>query len=65
MLKWALTLLLVVLVIGLCQPRLAERLRLGRLPGDLRFRWRGRDYAFPFATTLLFSLLAALLFRLV
>lgn len=64
MLKWVLSLLLVIVLFGLIRPKLAERLRLGRLPGDLRFRLRGRDYAFPFTTTLLFSLLATLLFRL-
>jgi hypothetical protein len=64
MLKWALSLFLVVLLVGLPRPGLAQRLRLGRLPGDLRFRLRGRDYVFPFATTLLFSLVATLLFRL-
>jgi hypothetical protein len=62
--KWALSLLLVVLLLGLLHPRLVDRLRLGRLPGDLRFRLRGRDYLLPFASTLLLSLLAALLFRL-
>ena len=63
MLKWALSLFLVVLLIGLFQPKLASRLHLGRLPGNVRFRLRGREYVFPFTTTLLFSLLAALLFR--
>lgn len=64
MLKWSLSLVLVVLLVGFLQPRLAARLRLGRLPGDMTFRFRGRDYAFPFTSTLLFSLLAILLFRL-
>lgn len=64
MLKWALALILVVLLLGLLQPGLAARLRLGRLPGDLHFRFRGREYRFPFTSTLLLSLLAALLFRL-
>ena len=63
MLKWALVLFLVVVLLGLMHPGLAARLRLGRLPGDLRFRLRGRDYRFPFASTLLLSLLATLLFR--
>jgi hypothetical protein len=61
--KWTLTLLLVVLLLGLLRPGLAARLRLGRLPGDVHFRLRGRDYLFPFASTLLLSLLVTLLFR--
>lgn len=56
MLKWLIVLLATVIVIGLLQPSL---LQLGRLPGDLRFRLRGREYAFPFASVILFSLLAA------
>jgi len=64
MLKWALALGLFVIVLGLLHPRQAARLRLGRLPGALAFRFRGRDYVFPFTTTLLLSLLLTLLLRL-
>lgn len=56
MLKWLIVLFATVFVVGLLQPRL---LQLGRLPGDLRFRLRGREYSFPFASVILFSLLAA------
>ena len=56
MLKWLIVMVAAVLVIGLLQPRL---LKLGRLPGDLRFRLRGREYSFPFASVLVFSLVAA------
>lgn len=58
MLKWLIVLMATVLVIGLLQPRLP---RPGRLPGDLRFRLRGRDYSLPFASVILFSLVAALI----
>lgn len=64
MLKWALALCLVVLLLGILQPKLAERLRLGRLPGDVAFRFRGRPYVFPFTTTLLLSALLTLVSRL-
>ena len=63
MLKWLLVLGLLVLVTGLIQPGLARRLRLGRLPGDFSFRFRGRAYHFPFATTLLISLIAGWILR--
>ncbi|BAO31341.1 DUF2905 domain-containing protein [Sulfuritalea hydrogenivorans] len=56
MLKWLIVLFATVFVFGLLQPRL---LQLGRLPGDLRFKLRGREYSFPFASVILFSLLAA------
>lgn len=61
MLKWLIAVFAAVFVIGLMQPRLARALRLGHLPGDVRFRFRGREYAFPFASTVLMSLLLALL----
>jgi len=64
MLKWIVTLCVVVLVIGVLQPRLAAWLKMGRLPGDLRFRLRGRDYLLPFASVILLSLLASVLMRL-
>ncbi len=64
MLKWLLVLFLLVLLLGVAQPKLAAWLRLGRLPGDLRFRLRGREYLFPFASVILLSLLASLLLRL-
>jgi hypothetical protein len=61
MLKWLIAVFAAVFVIGLLQPKLARILRLGYLPGDLRFRWRGREYGFPFASTILLSFLAALI----
>jgi len=64
MLKWLLALLITVLVAGVFLPRLVARLGIGRLPGDVSFRFRGRLYAFPFGSALLLSLLATLLFRL-
>ncbi len=64
MLKWLIALLITVLVAGVFLPRLAALLRIGRLPGDVSVRWRGRPYHFPFGTALLLSLLATLLYRL-
>lgn len=56
MLKWLIVMVATVFVIGLLQPRL---LQPGRLPGDLRFRLRGREYAFPFGSVIIFSVVAA------
>lgn len=61
MLKWLFTLILAVFVLGLLAPLLARHLPLGRLPGDLEFRYRERNYRFPFASTLLFSALLMLI----
>ena len=63
MLKWLIALFAAVFIVGLLQPRLAKLFRLGHLPGDVRFRYRGREYGFPFASTLLLSLLLALIIR--
>lgn len=63
-LKWLVSIVLVVVLLGALQPRLAAWMRLGRLPGDLRLKFRGRDYLFPFASVLLLSLIASILMRL-
>lgn len=64
MLKWLIVLMAAVFVVGLLQPRLSRLLRLGRLPGDLRLRLRGREYVFPFASAILLSLVAGFIARL-
>lgn len=65
MLKWILTLVIAVFLLGILSPYLARFIRFGKLPGDIVFRRRGRTYAFPFATTILFSLLLWLLSRII
>ena len=64
MLKWLIVLVAAVFIVGLLQPRLARLLQLGRLPGDLRLRLRGKDYVFPFASAVLLSLVAGLIGQL-
>lgn len=65
MLKWIVVIVLMVLVTGLFRPALSRHLRLGRLPGDLHFRLRGREYQFPFTSTVLLSLIAWWILRTV
>ena len=65
MLKWLLTLVIAIFLLGIVGPHLARFIRFGRLPGDLAFRFRGRNYAFPFASVLIFSLLLWLVSRIV
>jgi hypothetical protein len=62
-LKWLLTLLVALAVLTALAPWLA-RFGLGRLPGDVTVRVKGRDYALPFTTTILLSLALTLLARL-
>jgi multisubunit Na+/H+ antiporter MnhG subunit len=61
--KWLLVMVAVVLLLGWFAPQLA-RLGLWRLPGDLRFRHKGRDYHLPITSTLLISLLLTLMLRM-
>jgi len=63
MLKWVVALLVALVVLTLLSPWLA-RFGLGRLPGDLSVRVKGRDYFLPFTTTILLSLALTLLARL-
>jgi hypothetical protein len=64
MLKWLLTLMLALVVLTLCTPWL-RKFGLGRLPGDITLRFKGRDYYVPLTTTILLSLALTLLARLV
>jgi hypothetical protein len=63
LLKWIVTLLVALVVLTALSPWLA-RLGLGRLPGDLSIRVKGRDYALPFTTTILLSLALTLIAQL-
>ena len=63
MLKWVLTVLVALAVLTALSPWLA-RFGLGRLPGDVMLKVRGRDYYLPFTTTILLSLALTLLSRL-
>ena len=64
MVKWLLVLVVAVVVISLAMPWLS-RYGLGRLPGDITVRWRGRPVYLPITTTLLLSLALTLLGRLI
>lgn len=61
MLKWLIVILVIVLVTGMFRSTLSRHLRLGRLPGDLHFHFRGRPYHFPFTSTVLLSAVAMLI----
>ena len=65
MLKWILTLVIAIFLLGILSPHLARFIRYGKLPGDAAFRFRGRVYAFPFASVLIFSLLLWLVSRII
>jgi hypothetical protein len=62
--RWLLTMFIALAVLTALQPWL-RRLGIGRLPGDLNFRIGGREYSFPFASTVLMTVLMFLIGRLI
>jgi hypothetical protein len=63
-LKWLLVLVVAIVIISLATPWLSRR-GLGRLPGDVTVRWRGRPIYIPITSTILLSLLLTLVARLI
>ncbi len=63
MIRWLLVVFLALLLFSGLRPWL-EKLGLGRLPGDFRFRFAGREWFLPFASSVALSLLAMLIIRL-
>ena len=64
MIRWMIVIFLALLLISWATP-LLQKMGLGRLPGDLRFRAFGRDWFLPFASTVLLSFIASLVGYLV
>jgi len=60
-LKWLLTLVMALLVLGFATPWL-RRVGLGRMPGDINIERNGRQYSFPIGSTVMLSLLASLIY---
>lgn len=61
MLKWLLTLVIALLLLGVLSPWL-RKLGFGRLPGDIEIRHNGQRYTFPIGSTVMLSLLASLMY---
>jgi hypothetical protein len=64
MIRWLIVVFLALLLINGLTPWL-RKLGMGRLPGDFRFRLFGREWFIPLTTTVLLSLVCALIARLV
>ena len=60
MIRWVFVIFVGLVVFANLLPWL-QKLGIGRLPGDLRFRLFGRIYTIPFASTILLSLAILLL----
>lgn len=64
MLKWLVTLFIVLVILAAATPwlrRLAGRAGIRRVPGDFQVPLRGRVYYVPFASTVVLSLLVYLI----
>jgi hypothetical protein len=62
LLKWLLVMVFGIVVLSLASPWLARH-GLGRLPGDITIRWRGRLVRIPITTTILLSIVLTLILR--
>lgn len=64
MIRWLIIIFLALLLINGLHAWL-QRIGLGRLPGDFRFRLFGREFFLPVASTVVLSLVAAAIVRFV
>ncbi|MHB8951081.1 MAG: DUF2905 domain-containing protein [Rhodoferax sp.] len=64
MLRWLFVVFLALLLLNGLMPWL-RKLGFGKLPGDFSFRLFGRDWFIPLSTTIVLSLLASWVSKLV
>jgi hypothetical protein len=62
--RWVIVVFLALLLIGWLTPFL-QRLGFGKLPGDFRFKLFGREWFIPLASTLVLSMVAGGIARLI
>lgn len=63
MIRWLLVIFVILIVLNGASPVL-RNLGLGKLPGDFRFQLFGREFFLPVTTTVLLSMVAALVAKL-
>ena len=63
MIRWLIVIFVALVVFSVFREAL-EKIGLGRLPGDLRFRFAGREWFVPLASSLVISLLGLLVSQL-
>ena len=64
MIRWIIVIFLALMLINWVSP-LLQRLGFGKLPGDFRFRLFGREWFIPLATTVILSLVAGVISKLI
>lgn len=64
MIRWIIVIFLALMLINWLSPFL-QRMGFGKLPGDFRFRLLGRDWFIPLTTTIVLSLVAGAISKIV
>lgn len=64
MFRWLIVIFLALILISWFSP-LLQKLGVGKLPGDFRFRLFGREWFIPLASTVVLSVVAALIAKFV
>ena len=64
MIRWMIVIFLALMFISWFSP-LLQKLGFGKLPGDLRFRLFGREWFVPLTTTILLSLVASMIAKMI
>ncbi|MDW5444236.1 DUF2905 domain-containing protein [Polaromonas sp. SM01] len=64
MIRWMLVIFLALILISWFTP-LLHKLGFGKLPGDFRFRLFGREWFIPLTTTIILSMLAGVVSKLI
>lgn len=64
MVRWIIVVFLALMLINWFTPFL-QRMGFGKLPGDFRFRLFGRDWFIPLTTTVLLSLVAGAVSKII
>lgn len=64
MIRWFVVIFLALMLINGLTPWL-HRLGFGRLPGDFSFKLFGREWFIPLSTTIVFSLVAGFVSKLI
>jgi hypothetical protein len=62
MIRWFMTTFIAVAILSSSMPWL-RKIGIGRMPGDLTLRMFGKEYCFPFMSTLVLSMLLSFLVR--
>ena len=64
MIRWMLVIFLALILISWFTPAL-QKFGFGKMPGDFRFKLFGREWFIPLTTTIVLSMLASLISKLI